>query len=279
MGQLQIRNINDSFGAVVTGLDPLNDLGGETGRALRQLFDDRGVLLFRDLDIDSAHQNELCRLLIGKEGAEPVPDKTYYVSNKEPDGAAPYGRLMFHADMMWSPEPFQALSLYATNVEAGSATTTLASGTCAWESLPTVLRARVEYLLAVHITGQVYSRGGGELLRAQRQNERSTVKSIAQRHPRTGKTILYVSQQNTREIAGFAPDESEKLLQTLFAHLYRPANVYEHTWRTGDLLVFDNLAMQHGRGIVELNGPTRTLRKAIAPVPQIAAERPRFARA
>jgi taurine dioxygenase len=279
MGQLQIRNINDSFGAVVTGLDPLNDLGGETGRALRQLFDDRGVLLFRDLDIDSAHQNELCRLLIGTEGAEPAPDKTYYVSNKEPDGAAPYGRLMFHADMMWSPEPFQALSLYATNVEVGSATTTLASGTCAWQSLPTVLRARVEHLLAVHITGQVYSRGGEDLLRAERQNERSALKSIAQRHPRTGKTILYVSQQNTREIAGFAPDESEKLLQTLFAHLYRPANVYEHTWRTGDLLVFDNLAMQHGRGNVELNGPTRTLRKAIAPVPQIAAERPRFAQA
>jgi taurine dioxygenase len=279
MGQLQIRNINDSFGAVVTGLDPLNDLGGETGRALRQLFDDRGALLFRELDIDSAHQNKLCRLLIGEEESGPVPDKVYHVSNKEPDAAAPYGRLMFHADMMWSPQPFQVLSLYATNVEPGSATTTLASGTCAWESLPADLRIRVQYLHAVHITGQVYGRGGNDLLRPQRENERSTVKKVAQRHPRTGKTILYVSQQNTREIFGFAPDESERLLQMLFSHLYRPENVYEHTWRTGDLLVFDNIAMQHGRGNVELNGPTRTLRKAIAPVPQIAAERPRFAKA
>ena len=75
--------------------------------------------------------------------------------------------------------------------------------------------------------------------------------------------MLYVSQQMTREIVELPAEESEEVLQALFAHLYDPAVVYEHHWRTGDLVVFDNLAVQHARGNVERdNGPARTLRKA-----------------
>jgi taurine dioxygenase len=230
----------------------------------------------RGIDLDHDSQSRLCRTLIGDKGPgrEPV-----FISNTEPEANAPYGSIMFHADMMWAPEPFQVLSLYAVNVEPGAATTTLTSGTHAWETLPPHLRARVEGLHAVHATGQVYSRGGDDLLKPEREHEQSTVKPIAFRHPRTGKTILYVSQMNTSEIVELPPDESEELLQALFAHLYDPAVLYEHEWRTGDLVVFDNLAMQHARGNVELDGPERTLRKVTAPVPKLVAERPRFTNA
>ena len=40
---------------------------------------------------------------------------------------------------------------------------------------------------------------------------------------------------------------SDELLDAVFAHLYQPANVYEHNWRIGDFVVWDNLALQHGR--------------------------------
>jgi|SRR5579875_108780 alpha-ketoglutarate-dependent taurine dioxygenase len=277
MAQLYVRNIRDAFGAEITGLDPRSDFDGETRRVLRQLFDQRGLLLFAGIDIDFEYQDKLCRMLIGDDGPGTAGQRDpIYVSNREPGGYAPYGRLMFHADMMWHPQPFQVLSLYAVNVEPGCATTTVASGTCAWELLPASLRARVDGHHALHSTGQVYSRGGDDLLRPEREHEESSIKPIAYRHPRTGKTILYVSQQMTREIVGLPHDESEELLQALFSHLYGPATAYEHTWRTGDLLVFDNIAMQHARGNVDLNGPTRTLRKVIAPIPKLSIERPRY---
>lgn len=280
MTQLHVRNINEGFGAEITGLDPRRDFDDETRRLLRQLFDDRSILVFPAIDVDSAYQDKLCRMLIGDDGpGATVQRDPYYVSNKEPDAYAPYGRLMFHADMMWHPQPFQVLSLYAVHVEPGTAPTILTSGTFAWESLPDDLRARVECLDAVHVTGQVYSRGGDDLLKPEREHEESTVKAIAHRHPRTGKTVLYVSQQMTREIVGLAPDESEELLQTLFSHLYDPARLYEHSWRTGDLVVFDNIAMQHARPNVNADGPTRTLRKVVAPIPTLAAEIPRYAQA
>src|SRR5215831_5321757 len=108
MARLHVRNISDAFGAEIEGLDPRSDLDGEVRQVLRELFDDRSVLVFRGLDIDSACQDKICRMLIGDEGPGSSTQRApYYVSNKEPGGNAPYGRLMFHADMMWHPQPFE----------------------------------------------------------------------------------------------------------------------------------------------------------------------------
>ena len=82
----------------------------------------------------------------------------------------------------------------------------------------------------------------------------------------------------TSRVVELPDDESEALLQELFDVLYDPTEVYEHTWQVGDLVVFDNLALQHARGNVLADGPARTLRKVIAPVPEMAAEVPTFAR-
>jgi taurine dioxygenase len=276
---MQITDISEAFGSEISGLDLNGDLDAATRDHLRSLFDARGVLLFRGLDdLAYADQDRLCRLLAGddREGVlgKPLP---MFISNREPEANAPYGRLMYHADMMWFHDPFKVLSLYAADVAPDSAPTMLTSGVVAWERLPIALKLRIEGLHVLHVTGQVYSRGGDDLLRPDREREESTVTPIAIRHPRTGATVLYVSQQMTREIVDLPAAESEAILQELFGHLYDPALVYEHHWQRGDLVVFDNIAMQHARGYVDPSGPARTLRKVIAPVPNIGAERPTFA--
>jgi alpha-ketoglutarate-dependent taurine dioxygenase len=278
---VEIRNLVEAFGAEVIGLDPAKEFDDETRRILRQAFDERGALVFRGLDIDKDYQDKLCRMLIGDEGPAPQVENrgSFFVSNKEGNGAAPYGRLLFHADMMWAEEPFQVLSLYASHVEPGSATTSVASGVYAWDHLPDDLRAKVENMHVLQMSGQAYNRGGEDLIRPHRMEERSAVTPIGRRHPRTGKLILYVSQQNTREVVEVPGDEGEALLQKLFAEVYAPERVYEHEWKDGDLLIIDNLAVQHARGNVERDGPTRTLRKVIAPIPKLKYEAPTYERA
>jgi hypothetical protein len=83
-------------------------------------------------------------------------------------------------------------------------------------------------LHAQHITGQVFRRGGDDLLKPARTREESIIKPIPFIHPRTGKPILYTSQQMTERIVELPPDESELLLEALFAHLYGSGMVYEH---------------------------------------------------
>jgi taurine dioxygenase len=85
--------------------------------------------------------------------------------------------------------------------------------------------------------------------------------------------MLYVSQMMTSEVEGLPSDESEALLEDLFTHLYDPIHSWTHEWRERDLVVWDNLAVQHARPDLTTEGPVRTLRKVIAPVPDAALRR------
>jgi taurine dioxygenase len=117
------------------------------------------------------------------------------------------------------------------------------------------------------VTGQQTraKEAGGDLLQPVRQEVRTSMKPIANLHPRSGRTILYVSEMMTSEIEELPEPESEELLGRLFRHLYDPAILWTHEWQSGDLVIWDNLSIQHARGNVDAEGPVRTLRKVIAP--------------
>ena len=282
MAQFEIRDLTPAFGSEVVGFEPV-ELDADARAVLSRAFDERGLLVFRDLDIDRDYQTDLVDGLIAYDRpGDADKNDTYVVSNKEPGGYAPYGRLQFHSDMMWAPEPFQVLSLYGLEVELPSVPTAFVSTTAAWDSLPADLRARVEGLHVVNVTGQ-QRRGGDDdedLLDSIREHEQSITTPVGHRHPRTGRTLLYVSQMNTSEIVELPHDESEELIEALFAHLYDPAHVIDHDWRRGDLVAWDNLAVQHARKTVQIEGPVRTLRKVISPIPSLAgiAETPKFSK-
>ncbi len=115
-----------------------------TRRDLQDLFDRRGVLLFRDLDLTHGEQVRLSKMLIRQEDAPgtesaPLEDK-FYISNRRADSAAPFGRLQFHSDTMWADHPFEVLSLYGVDVEPPTTPTIFVSGTSAWKTLPDELR-------------------------------------------------------------------------------------------------------------------------------------------
>lgn len=282
MAQVEVRDISPAFGSEVVGLEAGAELDPETRSLLRKAFDDRGLLVFRDLDIDEAYQTDLVDGLIGYERPADAARRLVLVSNKEEGGYAPHGRLLFHSDMMWAAEPFQVLSLYGVEVESPAVPTVFACTTFAWETLPSDLRQRVEGRHAVNMTGQ-QRRGDDDddedLLTAIREHEQSTTTLIGHQHPRTGRKMLYVSQMNTREIVELPHEESEELLEALFAHLYDPATLMEHEWRNGDLVAWDNQAIQHARGVVRVEGPVRTLRKVISPIPSLEGiEVPRYSK-
>jgi len=291
MAELQQRELTPAFGTEIRGLEPMEALADEeTCRRLQSLFDTRGVLVFRDLEIDNVTQANLVRMLIGMgplapgETGSAHADRDFYVSNKEPEGGAPFGRLLFHSDMMWSDHTFQILSLYGVEVESPATPTLFASAAHAWETLPDDLRSKVEGLSAIqgHAEDErARAADDPDVLITTFENLTTRTTPVGQRHPRTGATLLYVSQQMTRAIDGLSAADSEALLDDLFSHLYRPEYLYEHDWCTNDLVAWDNIAVQHARPNVTVEGPTRTLRKVFAPIPPRSANpsRPKFATA
>jgi alpha-ketoglutarate-dependent taurine dioxygenase len=268
----EAHDLSPAFGAEIHGIDLRKPLDDATTARLQQLFDTRGVLVFRDVDLSHADQLRLCETLIrkpgGGEGSAPIED-TFYISNRRPRSAAPFGRLQFHSDTMWCDRPFEVLSLYGMDVEPPVVPTTFVSATHAWTTLPDELRHRVEQAKALHTAGEVRRGDMTDVLLSSVDAPPSTEAPVAFAHPRTGQTILYVCEQMTKAIVGLDADESEQLLEQLFDHLYNPAARWNHEWSPHALVVWDNLAVQHARPNVAIDGPARTLRKVASPMPQL----------
>ena len=63
----------------------------------------------------------------------------------------------------------------------------------------------------------------------------------------TGTPSLYLGRRRNSYIEGLSPAESDALLDRLWEEATRTEFVYEHRWRVGDLLLWDNRSTMHRR--------------------------------
>ena len=109
------------------------------------------------------------------------------------------------------------------------------------------LRARIDRLRIVNVYGFKCRTD-----RRMRERDLSPGSPVTERdfvghHPVTGVAVLNANEMHTDRVVGLSEDDSEALLAEVFAVLYGPDNVYEHRWIVGDLVVWDNIALHHGR--------------------------------
>jgi taurine dioxygenase len=227
-----------SFGAQVHA-DLSQPLDEAQQAALRALLYRHGALVFRGQSLSDADQVRVLSHfgnVLGEAG-----------ENREiaPDGNLGNCRLLYHSDLAFTPEPFKLLSLYGLEVDEGQTCTLFASGTKVLHALPPAMRERLSAWTA---TTALPLR---QTERAVTYDTPAFLPRISQpaiiTHPVTGEPTLFVSEMQTARINDLPPQESEAMLQELFRHLYAPSNVYQHVWHNGDLVIWDNIALQHGR--------------------------------
>jgi len=253
-----VRPVCAALGVEVHGTDLRQELDPATVAGLRHLFDTRHLLLFRGQQLDAEDQLRFCRLL------RPVADPVAWVSNVE-EGFHPEGELMWHSDYAFTPHPMLGLSLYAVELGDGAAPTRFASNVHALDAAGPELRRRLQGLRVVHVIDSVTGRDnvrtrlddvGGE--DAPHDMYPRFARSALWAHPVTGVDLLFVLEQQASHIEGWSCADSDDVLDACFAHLYAPENVYEHDWEVGDFVVWDNLAVQHGR-----RANPRTVRRSL----------------
>jgi taurine dioxygenase len=181
----------------------------------------------------------------------------YVVSNVVEGGFLGKAELLFHNDIPYVPAPFLGGSLHALDVAEGAAATRFASALNAWEHLPEALKARVEGLNALHVRGHMLGRR--TMLADLDPGDMATVHPVVGRQEGTGRPYLFVNLDMTACITKMPLEESDALLEELFGYLYARGNVYEHDWRKGDLVIWDNLAVQHARSAT--GNAARTLQR------------------
>ncbi len=222
--------------------------------ALARIYRRDGLILFRGQQLDRDRQLAACDIF---GPALRTELDNYVVSNVEEGGFLGTQELLFHNDIPYVPAPFLGGSLYAQDAAEGAAPTRFASGFRAWERMPETLRARIADLKALQVRGRLLGRR--TTLADMEAGDSATVHPVVPRQRETGRPYVFVNLDMSACITTLPPAESDALLEQLFALLYDPANVYDHHWRQGDLVIWDNLALQHARS--ETGTATRTLRR------------------
>ena len=258
---MHTTRLSPALGVEVHGFDPRRPVDPAEGDELRRLLAEHQLLLVRCPDLSGEAQVRFTRLFgpVLHERTQ-LPEHSF-VSNVVEGAAVPEGRLLFHSDLAFTPEPHPGICLYALVMPPDGSPTLFASAARAAERLSPELRARLAGRDALHVYDLIAKRGD------RRYRDRDTdPRCPRQRHPvllrnpRSGREVLYVSEMQTDSIVGLPPDESDALIAELFGLLYAPDNVYEHRWTVGDLVLWDNLAVQHGRGDLP-DDHERTLRR------------------
>jgi taurine dioxygenase len=142
-------------------------------------------------------------------------------------------------------------------VSEGVSGTKFASGFRAYERLPQKLRNRVDGMKALFIRPRDESRRNK--LIDSLPGDNCAVHALVQRQKGTARPYLFLNGQSTACLIGVPESESDAPIEELLSYVYAADNIYEHTWKNGDIVIWDNLALQHGR--CKIMGGTRTLQR------------------
>jgi taurine dioxygenase len=166
--------------------------------------------------------------------------------------------MFFHTDKCYHRRPHRATFLYGTEIPSDGGDTRFSSMYAAYDRLPAELKKKLEGKMVMQ--GYEYGLSSRISLDHELKNIHHCSQPMILTNPSSGRKGLYVASVNTMWIEGMERDESEAILQQCFAIAENDEIIYNHKWRIGDLLMWDNLACLHAR----TDWPkeqTRTLRR------------------
>lgn len=258
--QISLTPLSEVVGARVTGVDISKPLDAETVSYLTQAWQDHIVLIFPDQKLTQEQQLTFARHF-GDTGtrsrsAEARPEGADYnaaimlVTNVKDEkgkyvGSLPDGEMYFHHDMCYMPKPHKGTMLYAIDLPSTGGHTRFSNMYRAYELIPANLKKQLEGCTALqvydyHMTKTVDIDGDMSGIHNKSQ-------PIFVKHPETGRTALYVNRLMTARIDGVPRDESDAILEELYAISEAPENYYEHIWTEGELAMWDNYCSCHAR--------------------------------
>jgi taurine dioxygenase len=165
------------------------------------------------------------------------------------------GEAVWHADMTYIDVPPKAAILYSLEVPEAQGDTYFADMFAAYEALPEDLKQTIEGKVAIHDSAH----NSAGMLRKGYQEVTDVTQTPGARHPLvrtepgTGRRALFLGRRPHAYIVGLPVEESEALLDRLWAHVENPAFAMRHRWQVGDLLMWRNLCVLHRRDAFDPN--------------------------
>jgi taurine dioxygenase len=272
---ITVTKLGKHIGAAITGVDLSQPLDDDTFAQVSQAFFDNEVVVFPGQKLTPDQQIAFTRRFgvlehhVRKEARLGDHPEIFILSNKldaqgKAIGAQDAGRF-WHSDLSYKREPSLLSALYAVEIPVKDGKplgdTHFASTTAAYRALPDELKQRLAGLRNIHSYRDYRLKNYA----AQQEDERLGIRTVQEHaptpeqlasvpdmatpvvraHPVTGRKGLFVNEGHTSHMHDLPREEGDTLLRWLYDHITQPEFIYTHHWTPGDLLMWDNIAVQH----------------------------------
>ncbi len=259
-----IEPTGEILGATVRGLDLAEPLDDTAFATILTALGRHGVLRFPDQHLDAAALRDFSRrfgsiqeMLTGYHEPD-MPEVgilSNVVENGRPIGLADAGQ-DWHTDMSYNPTIGFLNVLFAVKVPRRNGqvlgATAFVNTHAAYEGLSSEIKTRLAGMTATHDFNKFWenmrSRPGstrGPMTEEQRRRRPPSVHPLFLTHPISGRPVLYCNPGYAIRINELAEAESDRMLETLFAHQLQPSYQYQHRWTEGDVLAWDHIGTLH----------------------------------
>jgi alpha-ketoglutarate-dependent 2,4-dichlorophenoxyacetate dioxygenase len=252
----------------------------ETLAAIRAGMDEYAVLVFHDQPfaddehlafaqrLDGALHTKLGSAAIQKNrfGNEALGD----VSNIGADGeilqtgdrrrAYSLGNRLWHTDASFQDPPGRYSMLHAKVIPPVGADTEYADMRAAYDALPAETKALIQGHHVHHSIAYSRQTLGFDFSKDEEEALKGAIHPLVRTIPRSGRRALYLASHASRIIDWPVP-EGRLLLRDLIEHATQRQFVYRHTWRVGDLVIWDNRCTMHRATPFEDTKHRRELRR------------------
>jgi taurine dioxygenase len=236
---LTVTRMAGGCGALVEGVDLAQGCDDATFVAIHQALLDHGVICLRGQDAVTPEQHiDFGRRWGVLEPHPYVPPIDGYPEIMEVYDPNPI-TTTWHADFTYAKRPPGVSILLARIIPEVGGDTMFANVAMAYDGLSEGMQQTLLGLRAVHYATQLAVEMG--LPEEDRQRSHPVVRT----HPATGRKGLFVNDNYVKHFEGWTERESLPLLDFLYGEIGRFEYTYRHHWAQGDMLIWDNCAVQH----------------------------------
>jgi alpha-ketoglutarate-dependent 2,4-dichlorophenoxyacetate dioxygenase len=273
---INIRDLTPSFGAEISGVD-LKTVSEQAFAVIRNAFEDSSLLLFPGQDLDDDSQIAFSRRFgeLGKTYAHVANNfQSGHISRitnldengellkaEDPRAQFRIGQRNWHSDSSFKRVPATASLLHARVLPEEGGETEFATMRGAYDALSPERKQALDPLIAIH--HYAYSRRdtGIEITDSEEDERFPPVpQALVRTNPVNGRKSIYISG-HASHIDGLEETEGRMLIDGLIALCTRPQFTYLHTWRVGDLIMYDNRSLMHRARPYEIAKHPRVLHR------------------
>ena len=282
---IEVKQLHPLFVGEVTGVDLGKPVDSETVREIVAASDKFAVLVFPGQAIDDQQQIAFSRLLgplettvralrkdhkarldLHVSDISNLDEKNRVMEREDRRRMNGLANRLWHTDSSFKRVPAKYSLLSARVIPPEGGETEFADLRAAYDALPEKKKAELEGLVAEHSI--IYSRstiGFSDYSADERAGLQTVPQVIVRRHPGSGRKTLYLAS-HAHEIRGMPTPEARMLLRDLIEHATQRQFVYTHSWRVGDLVMWDDRCTMHRAREYDLSYPRDMHRTTVSDV-------------